>query len=61
MIRKEADASGVEIVFAPEEEHTDMLKAFVDKNISNQDFMEMLKKGNEKSIRKLRKVLSKVG
>lgn len=61
MIRKEADASGVEIVFDPEEEHTDMLKAFVDKNISNQDFMEMLKKGNEKSIRKLRKVLSKVG
>ena len=35
MIRKEVEASGVEIVFDPEEEHTDMLKAFVDKSISN--------------------------
>ena len=58
MIRKEMDASGEEIVFDPEEEHTDMLKAFVDKNISNQEFLKMLKKcDDEKSMRKLRRSL----
>ena len=52
------DASGEEIVFDPDEEHTDMLKAFVDKNISNQEFLKMLKKcDDEKSVRKLRRSL----
>ena len=61
MIRKEMDASGEEIVFDPEEEHIDMLKAFVDKNISNQDFLKMLKQcDDEKSMNKLRRTLSKI-
>ena len=61
MIRKEVEASGVEIVFDPEEEHTDMLKAFVDKNISNQDYLKMLKQcDEEKSMKKLRRTLSKI-
>jgi hypothetical protein len=59
MIRKEVDALGVEIVFDPEEEHTDMLKAFVDKNISNQEFQKMLKRcDDEKSMSKLRRALA---
>ena len=61
MIRKEVEASGVEIVFDPEEEHTDMLKAFVDKSISNQDYLKMLKQfDDEKSMKKLRRALSKI-
>ena len=61
MIRKEVIASGVEIAFDSEEEHTDMLKIFVDKNISNQEFQKMLKQcGDEKSMSKLRRTLSKV-
>ena len=59
MIRKEVDALGVEIIFDPEEEHTDMLKAFVDKNISNQEFQKMLKRcDDEKSMSKLRRALA---
>ena len=59
MIRKEVDALGVEIVFDPEEEHTDILKAFVDKNISNQEFQKMLKRcDDEKSMSKLRRALA---
>ena len=58
MIRKKVDVSGVEIAFDPEDEHTDMLKAFVDKNISNQDFLKMLKRcDDEKSMRNLRRAL----
>jgi hypothetical protein len=54
MIRKEVET----IVFNPEEEHTDMLKAFVDKNVSNQDFLKMLKQcDDEKSMNKLRRIL----
>ena len=61
MIRKEVEASGVEIVFDPEEEHTDMLKPFVDKSISNQDYLKMLKQfDDEKSMKKLRRALSKI-
>ena len=61
MIREEVKASGVEIFFDPEEEHTDMLKAFVDTNISNQDFLKMLKQcDDEKSMKKLRRALSKI-
>lgn len=61
MIRKKVDASGVEIAFDPEEEHTDMLKAFVDKNISNQDFQKMLKRcDDEKSMSKLRRALANI-
>ena len=61
MIRKEVDALGVEIGFDPEEEHTDMLKAFVDKSISNQDYLKMLKQfDDEKSMKKLRRALSKI-
>ena len=61
MIRKKVDASGVEIAFDPEEEHTDMLKAFVDKNISNQDFLKMLKRcDDEKSMKKLRRALATI-
>jgi hypothetical protein len=61
MIRNEVNVSGAEIVFDAEEEHSDMLKAFVDKNISNQDFLKMLKRcDDEKSMRKLRRVLSKI-
>ena len=61
MIRKKVDASGVEISFDPEEEHTDMLKAFVDKNISNQDFLKMLKRcDDEKSMKKLRRALANI-
>jgi hypothetical protein len=59
IIRKEVDALGVEIFFDPEEEHTDMLKAFVDKNISNQEFQKMLKRcDDEKSMSKLRRALA---
>lgn len=59
MIRKEINASGVDIAFDPEEEHSDMLKAFVDKNSSNQNFLKMLKKcDDEKSMRKLRRALA---
>lgn len=55
------EASGVEVVFDPEEEHTDMLKLFIDKNISNQDFLKMLKQcDDEKSMRNLRRTLSKI-
>lgn len=58
LIRKEVDASGIEIVFDPEEDHTDILKAFVDKNISNQEFQKILKQcDDEKSMRKLRRAL----
>ena len=61
MIRKEVDALGVEIFFDPEEEHTDMLKAFVDKNISNQEFQKMLKRcDDEKSMSKLRRALANI-
>ena len=61
MIRKEVYASGIEIVFDPEEEHTEMLKTFMDKNISNQEFLKMLKQcDDEKSMRKLRRALSKI-
>jgi hypothetical protein len=61
MIRNEVNASGLELVFDPEEEYSDMLKVFVDKNISNQDFLKMLAQCNEeKCIRKLRTTLSKI-
>ena len=61
MIRKEVNASGIDLVFDPEEEHTNMLSAFADKNISNQDFLKMLKKcDDEKSMSKLRKALAKI-
>lgn len=61
MIRNEVNASGLELVFNPEEEYSDMLKVFVDKNISNQDFLKMLAQCNEeKCIRKLRTTLSKI-
>ena len=61
MIRNEVNASGLELVFDPEEEYSDMLKVFVDKNISNQDFLKMLTECNdEKCIRKLRATLSKI-
>jgi hypothetical protein len=61
MIRNEVNVSGAEIVFDAEEEHSDMLKAFVDKNISNQDFLKMLKRcDDEKSMRKLRRALTKI-
>ena len=61
MIRKEIKASGVEIAFNPEEEHTDMLKVFIDKNISNQEFQRMLKQcDDEKSMSKLRGALAKI-
>ncbi|MBR4381407.1 MAG: AAA family ATPase [Bacteroidaceae bacterium] len=61
MIRNEVNASGLELVFDPEEEYSDMLKVFVDKNISNQDFLKMLEQCNEeKCIRKLRTTLSKI-
>ena len=60
MIRKEVDTSGVEIVFDPEEEHTDILQAFIDKNISDQEFLKMLKQCEEKSMRKLRRALAKL-
>jgi hypothetical protein len=61
MIRKEVNASGVEIAFNPEEEHTDMLKVFIDKNISNQEFQRILKHcDDEKSMSKLRGALAKI-
>lgn len=61
MIRNEVNVSGAEIVFDAEEEHSDMLKAFVDKNISNQDFLKLLKRcDDEKSMRKLRRALTKI-
>ncbi len=61
MIRQEVEASGIEMVFDSEEEHTDLLVAFIDKNISTKDFLKMLKQSNdEKSIKKLRRTLSKI-
>jgi hypothetical protein len=61
MIRNRVDASGVEIAFDPEEEHTDMLKAFMDKTVSNQDFLKMLKHcEDEKSMRKLCRALAEL-
>jgi hypothetical protein len=59
IVRKEVEASGVEIAFDPEEEHTDMLKAFVDKNIPNREFQRMLKQcDDELSMSKLRRALA---
>ena len=61
MIRKEVEVSGIEMAFDSEEEHTDLLVAFIDKNISTKDFLKMLKQSNdEKSIKKLRRTLSKI-
>ena len=61
MIRKEVETSGLEIVFDSEEEHTDMLKAFVDKSISNQKFRRILKQcDDEKSMSKLCRALAKL-
>ena len=61
MIRKEVGVSGIEIVFDPEEEHTEMLAAFADKSIPNQDFLKMLKRcDDEKSMSKLRRALTKL-
>ena len=61
MIRKEVEASGADVVFDPEEERTDILKAFVDKSVSSQDYLKMLKRcDDEKSMRKLRRALSKI-
>jgi len=61
MVRKEVEASGVEIAFDPEEEHTDMLKAFVDKNIPNREFQRMLKQcDDELSMSKLRRALANI-
>ena len=59
MIRKEMETTGIEIDFNPKEEHTDLLVAFFDKNISSKDFLNMLKQSNdEKSIKKFRRTLS---
>lgn len=59
MIRKEMETTGIEIDFNPKEEHTDLLVAFIDKNISSKDFLNMLKQSNdEKSIKKFRRTLS---
>lgn len=59
MIRKEMETTGIEIDFNPMEEHTDLLVAFIDKNISSKDFLNMLKQSNdEKSIKKFRRTLS---
>ena len=61
MIRNEVNVLGLELVFDPEEECSNILKAFVDKNISNQDFLKMLTECNdEKCISKLRATLSKI-
>jgi tetratricopeptide (TPR) repeat protein len=61
MIRKEVEASGADVVFDPEEERTDILKAFIDKSVSSQDYLKMLKRcDDEKSMRKLRRALSKI-
>lgn len=59
MMRKEMETTGIEIDFNPKEEHTDLLVAFIDKNISSKDFLNMLKQSNdEKSIKKFRRTLS---
>ena len=61
MMRKEMHNACNRIEFDPEEEHVSMLEAFNNREISHTDFLKKLKEcKDEKSIRKLRRALSKV-
>lgn len=61
MRRKSLHAASKDLAFdAEEEEHSELLEAFNDKNLSHEDFLKMVKEcKDEKSIKKLRRVLCK--
>ena len=61
MMREELQKASKDIEFDNDKEHTDLLEAFTNKSISHMDFLKMLKDcKEEKSLRKLRRVLSKI-
>ncbi|MBQ1645845.1 MAG: hypothetical protein II052_02985, partial [Prevotella sp.] len=61
MMRKELHKACKTVDFDKEEENTDLLEAFNDRNISHEDFMKMVKENkNEKSLKIIRRVLSNV-
>lgn len=60
-MREELQKASKDIEFDNDKEHTDLLEAFTNKSISHMDFLKMLKDcKEEKSLRKLRRVLSKI-
>ncbi|MBQ1760708.1 MAG: hypothetical protein II011_00655, partial [Prevotella sp.] len=61
MMRKELHNACKTVDFDKEEENTELLEAFNDRNISHEDFMKMVKENkNEKSLKIIRRVLSNV-
>lgn len=53
-------ASGVELDFEKDEEHTELLEAFNDKSISHQNFLKMIQECKvEKELKKLRRSIMK--
>ena len=61
MMRKELHKACKTVDFDKEEENTELLEAFNDRNISHEDFMKMVKENkNEKSLKIIRRVLSNV-
>ena len=61
MMRKELHKACKTVDFDKEEDNTELLEAFNDRNISHEDFMKMVKENkNEKSLKNIRRVLSNV-
>lgn len=59
MLRKEYRYSHQEIEFDKEEEHIELLEAFNDKSISNQDFLKLIQEcKDEKELKRLRKAIT---
>lgn len=59
MLRKEYHHSHKEIEFDKEEEHIELLEAFNDKSISNQDFLKLIQEcKDEKELKRLRKAIT---
>ena len=59
MLRKEYRHSHQEIEFNKEEEHIELLEAFNDKSISNQDFLKLIQEcKDEKELKRLRKAIT---
>ena len=59
MLRKEYHHSHKEIEYEKKDEHCELLEAFNDKSISNQDFLKMLQEcKEEKELKRLRKAIT---
>lgn len=59
MLRKEYRHSHQEIEFDKEEEHIELLEAFNDKSISNQDFLKLIQEcKDEKELKRFRKAIT---